>query len=485
MEELPFDILECKIIYYLQGLDIFNLSLTSKANYRRLYPIQIFSKCRVKPECIWPILQPDSLKSFQYDPQIEQLSNYKWRFTQIDISITTLLLIQQYLPRTDLLRIKISHGQPSEYIELSSALMNIRAQKIQLNGLFHNMEYLELFNQPNIIDLCVGMKTNMQLYERNLTLYKNFVTVSSITKLSIMHNDLMDDFVAEMKSAIINSRIQYLNLSGNFIQDSGARDIAEIIIKSQVTALDLSFNPISKPGIQTVLASLPQSKLTELYLGEHLLDDVSLSLEYLAKSQLQVFHFENELSIESQQSINRVISKTKIKDLKLWIRTRLFNEFLQQCVNSTIETVSLGFVFSNEDAFILSQHLYNLPFKSITIERSEIEDQHPLFQSLANSRITQIYGFCVDFASVKDLIPHTNLEYIEIWDALTEEMCEVFEQSRIRTVVFKGPLGSKEYASMFQTYQNSKLARLIITSECDNRVRRMARLCSKEIVFDY
>ncbi|KAJ3325763.1 hypothetical protein HDV06_003533 [Boothiomyces sp. JEL0866] len=485
MEDLPFDLLEGKIIYYLQGKEILRLSMTNKKLCKRLYPIQIFSKCKIEPQCLWPILQTNLQKNFQYHSDIAQLGNCNWRFSQIDISIKTLLQIHHFLPRTDLLRVKVTNGSPSDYIELSSALINLKTQKIQLNGHFSNMEYLELFNNPKIIDLCVGISNNFELYDRSVALYKNYVSTSHLTKLSIMHNDLTDEFVAEMKTAISNSKIEYLNVSGNFIRDDGAKDLAEILEKSKIISIDLSYNPMTRVGIQAILSSLPHTKLKELYLGEHILEEESLSFESLANSQLVTFHLENELTIESQKSINKTISKTKIKDLALWIRTRLFNEFLEACANTSLQSVSFGFVFSEEDAYILSCNLPNLPFTWINIERSEIENDFPLFQSLTQSKITKITGFVVDFYTVRDLLPQTNLKYVEFYNILDDEICQVLQHSKIKTVAIKEQFNYSQAETMFTAYSKSTLTKLIIAVECDSRIIRLSKKFAKDITFVY
>ncbi|KAJ3256496.1 hypothetical protein HK103_005494 [Boothiomyces macroporosus] len=485
MEDLPFDILERRIFYYLKGRDILRLSMISKAFRKRLFHIQVFSKCGIGHQYLWPVLQPDVENTFQYQTAITSLRNCNWIFPQIDISIKTLLQIHQELPRTELLRIKVTAGERSEYITLASILPNLKAKKIQLNGHFAQIDCLELLNCPKVYDLCVGISTNLDHYEENITKYKNFVSLSTITRLSIMHNNLDDQFIAVMKPVMINSKLKYLNLSGNFIENEGARNIAETLVKTNITCLDISFNPIMKNGIQAILSSLPHSKLNELYLGEHLIDEENLDLEYIERSQLETFHFENELTIENQLTINKIISKTKLKNIALWTRTRLFDEFLQQCAKSVLTTVSFGFVFSEEDAFILSCHLPNLPFKEITIERPEVENNQMLFKSLANSNTIKITGFAVDFYSVRDLIPRTNLQYIELYNILDDDICSVLNQSKIRTVVVKEEFQFAQAESMFDAYSKSKLSELVIAVECNYRVLHLAKQFPKEIIFSY
>jgi len=93
--------------------------------------------------------------------------------------------------------------------------------------------------------------------------------LSRLTQLEFWYNEIGDEGVVQVASALPSSQITILCLVGNEITDEGAKALASALPSCQLTKLKLYENEIGAEGAKTLASALPSCQLTKLNLGNN------------------------------------------------------------------------------------------------------------------------------------------------------------------------------------------------------------------------
>ncbi|KAJ3268651.1 hypothetical protein HDV01_002505 [Terramyces sp. JEL0728] len=356
LEELPFDVLEFQIFYYLNGLDIWALCQLNKSLQQRLHLfLQVLCNTKFHTSMIWPNLDLDG---FTRIDDFKQLNLQKWKLKFLAISIdgNNFLRLNNHLPKTTLLTLNVTR------------FSNFVTRKNRLNCSVENVTCIDIAQMGNHQNIDFGIFKEMNLNEIRLGEcqrpgFEKFMAVLPslhITKLSLSMSLTTVQQVQTLCQEIWKLPINFLALCMMTLTNASATYLAEMLPKSNITELLIMYSEIGKPGLDTIARVLPDTKLKALrFENANPEGDLYFELfKILPKTQITKLWCDNISDDEVQEIIVENIGKTQITNAHLYIENAFLEKFLKA---KKLEKFKNSCVFGDVGCEILANNYKHLP----------------------------------------------------------------------------------------------------------------------------
>ncbi|KAJ3268684.1 hypothetical protein HDV01_002362 [Terramyces sp. JEL0728] len=325
IEHLPFDLLESKIIHYLDASSLYQLAVTNKRLSKRLTPIRMLIK---KLKYVWP----DLIITCAVTYEMHLIVPYKWKFRNIYV------LSPNYV---DVLN--LPHRQKLTVFSLeldfiSADCLDIGHDKRKEGAIINGI------HQDTILERISGRKEK-ELRIKGFKIGQHIAyQLESLTHLSMVNCQLDDIAVAQISQRLKN--IKYIDLSGNCIEGMGLQSLLQL----NLTKLDVSLNPISNAAFKSFIRQLPQSDLKELgIIGIHQ-TDFYLLFDLLESTKLEKIDFDPYITNRCEDSLLASFKSSKLKQLKVRIRN---TKQLLLNTPASLEALQLTHKLGKEDVHAL------------------------------------------------------------------------------------------------------------------------------------
>ncbi|KAJ3254066.1 hypothetical protein HK103_007527 [Boothiomyces macroporosus] len=442
MESLNNDLLENRILLYLDGIDIYKLSCTNKTLQARLWQFhQLVKEFQIHPTNIWPTLNLISAQehttisskdlknsaSFgeEYISRFLELELQKWKFPAIKISNVTYAAVSNVIPKTEHLELVYLDSVDTNHF-LKKPVNKIANYKVKLG-------YKDL---ENILQIA---KENENLKELEMTteemnnkmiLFKTNLADSCLTKLSLRACSIDDDMMLILYEGLRNSKVTFLDLSHNSIADEGTIALASILEHSSLETLLLTDNALRKDGIDALADAVPKSKLKYLDIQDNSFfrNDLSAFFMILSSTNLEEFHYKNSISLEEQQAFVIGLANSKLKKVTMGLANEVLNQFFKACPLSPLTDFTFASDIGNFGCKQIADNIEIITLQRISLFNSKITDfgiellfaKLPLNKSIQELDISYnpINNFGVHLIS--KFLPQTNLKSL-IMDACSAD----------------------------------------------------------------
>ncbi|KAJ3250863.1 hypothetical protein HK103_003073 [Boothiomyces macroporosus] len=307
ISDLNLDLLEHKIIYYLSGSDLLQLSMVNRNLYSRLSDIQTLRMLGLEVNSVWPVLYlncngkiliPDTLllkKRVQY---VDGMIHSNWKLRFLEIVATTWGFVSMIFPKSFCLHFEFKHAIHPDYL-IQSFKWN-KVHKLTINPYFTDSDYT--------IAVRNGLYSNFYPFEYYLAtllshqsiktlsfqitcpidaeLLVQYLPILNIKKLEIVC--LGDDFSLKVLSNSINStNIQSLKIDNPLILYYPIRNLQDLYLRTthypmkiKVLTDCLSLTGLTKLTIE--FFSCFDTNLSDLFklLGNTLIIDLGIKTYY-------------------------------------------------------------------------------------------------------------------------------------------------------------------------------------------------------------
>ncbi|KAJ3317498.1 hypothetical protein HDV06_001527 [Boothiomyces sp. JEL0866] len=356
LSQIPVDVLENRIFYYLGGQDIYNLSVLNQKMRDRLSPIRTLMKFGMKPHSIWPRLQfdfrgeftkkfrmedPDALESNSSEIQLllPELLKIKWVFPEISINSQSFPLIHKYIPKAQIVFVQVI--EQDNYVAFGNALCSNIVTELFI-GAMDTIKDEQVFHILSNLPKMTKLKKVTQSYELdgNFALaYQRYLPGSCIENLDLENNAIDDSFVHILATVLPETKIKSLSLHWNSITDDGVEALAAVLPHTQIEFLELGRNQIGGDGIKALAKVLARCRIKTLHLTENELsaEDMDELFKVIHLSNLERFIFYDSVTEDGVKMLIENLPKSKLKELTLEIPPNLIGNLLKAASNSPLQ----------------------------------------------------------------------------------------------------------------------------------------------------
>ncbi|KAJ3252320.1 hypothetical protein HK103_001626 [Boothiomyces macroporosus] len=317
LETLPLDLLENKIFYYLNGLDLIQLSMVNKVFRIRL---QAVGKLCLVSDIFWPDLNVIN------SSDCHQLKGINWRFNSIYIDSLSLCKYFPYLPKTRDLIVELQRTNR----DFDKALERNIITRINIpRSMYTTLDSIKLIlKSVQTLTKLKSISIVFPIY--SITTDLENLMYSNITSLSLK-DCFIDDSTLERVSKSLPKKLQFLDLSFNQITNTGLsylqlHDMKELI---------LNYNRYGKAGIEHLVSKMIGSKLKYVSLKTDWLESSDL-LPLLSKfhlTQLEKLHVFEYLDINSMEMLINNLPHSRVTELGLILEQEYITPFLKASNN--------------------------------------------------------------------------------------------------------------------------------------------------------
>ncbi|KAJ3320003.1 hypothetical protein HDV06_005737 [Boothiomyces sp. JEL0866] len=406
--QLSPDLLENNIFFYLDGLDLVNLSILNKEMHKRLDLVQHFSKCRIRE--FWPVVkirlyckQPFEITLL--DNLLEIMINRKWRFkkvifindyqptiteyqlfadhikilqqdffTNIYFNISSEMLfnsISQNLKEYQKLKtLSITHGiTPEIVLTLTELLPCTNITKIHLADdgfvaigpqFYYTLQKSKI--ETLILDISQRLESNLQYVDsigiNPLTSQQDFVSITKNLQLS----DIKKIGGALALGCVLpHTRINELHLSSPFFNKSHAifaKGLSHKIKKLSVKG--------KEPNLFNNLSNIPQEYL--ILFHSRTFNEMQHVFSNLPSTELQEITFDGTMGTQTVNNLISYLPQSKVTVLKAKIPIERFNEFLSS--STTLKEFQLLSIENDEYCKLIQENIENITLDKLGIQIS-------------------------------------------------------------------------------------------------------------------
>ncbi|KAJ3318160.1 hypothetical protein HDV06_000789 [Boothiomyces sp. JEL0866] len=364
IDQLPAELLEGKIVFYIRLKDLYNLSQTNRYAYERLKAVRILAKLtklNAQGSDIWPdldlgdFINQTGLASAQsvnlnydmtttnvttmkrpwgeeYRTILTELKKLNWRFRNISLRSRLYFEILDCLPKSKKLSLVYFDSEPDDP-RLNDLLLKNRITSINHSGLaltrrstrdlqtiFTNLKYMSKLKH---LDLRVRGNENDSL----VNLLVENLSLSQITSLSIL---------GTMKSIIPCLSFTKITKLFMFLNEEDVKVLSDTLCETQIDSLGLLIHS-SKDTMKFLSNALVNSKVTWLRL-QHSESDMTFFFSLLPKMKLGCLQYFGILDYKSTMELIVGLPKSMLTEIKLCsISESLFPKLLQSFYESKIK----------------------------------------------------------------------------------------------------------------------------------------------------
>ncbi|KAJ3319293.1 hypothetical protein HDV06_006401 [Boothiomyces sp. JEL0866] len=388
MESLNNDLLENRILHYLDGIDIFKLSCTNKTLQVRLWQFyQLVTEFHIHPSNTWPTLNLISAQEHttisstdlknqatftqEYLTRFHELELQKWKFPAIKISNITFSEISGVIPKTDCLEIVyVKSIETSSF--LKQPINKIDNHKVKLG--YKDLESILEIAKEN--DSLAELTLNSEELNSKMILFKQNLPLTSINRLSLRSCSIDDDLMLILCDGLRDSNLKYLDLSSNAIGDTGVVALASVLEFSCIENLVLTDNNIRKEGIDSLADSVSKSNLKFLDIQDNnfFRNDLSAFFMILSSTKLEEFHYKNSISLEEQQAFVIGLANSKLRKVTLGLENEVLSQFFKACPLSPLVDFTFASDVGNYGCKQIADNIEIVTLQRISLFNSKITD---------------------------------------------------------------------------------------------------------------
>ncbi|KAJ3253213.1 hypothetical protein HK103_000801 [Boothiomyces macroporosus] len=367
ISNLQAELFELHIFNYLQGTDVFNLSLVNRQMHHRFSPIQTLKKLKIKPRDMWPelcISLVDSLTSMEeLNLNLKELALITWKFKKISLvfenhqDFKKMLFFDAELLNhpfevcslnmlTDISIMAVSHPLTRNlFIPRLTKLTRLKIVENLNNNLVNqlvtflpgsNVTELELFNAADSVKLALLFPILPKTKIHTLSLEKCRIHSPDrqVAEYFGIDHDTPFNKIKEKTEKVPYERA---------IRMGGVISLAVVLPNTKLRKLNLKHNPISAVESIVLISFLPESHLDWLEISglnwrrriTQTATTRTNNLQYLMKvlSITKIRHLEyggglNNVWIDSFQD---TFAKNSLKSAKLSISPDSLERFFSIC----------------------------------------------------------------------------------------------------------------------------------------------------------
>ncbi|KAJ3268670.1 hypothetical protein HDV01_002400 [Terramyces sp. JEL0728] len=385
LNQLPPDVLENRIFYYLSGQDLYSLSQLNEQMRDRFSPITVLEKFGLKPNHIWPRLALDFKGEFQKKFQLEEdyaidpfelaqellleLASIKWYFPQIYVNSTSFPLLQKYLPNAHHVCVHVI--EQDSYDALGNSFLANTVHELFIGA-------MDTIKEDKIFDILANLGKMTKLKKITLSYelepkialaLQKYLPGSFIEDLDLENNCMDDEFVSILCTALPDTRIKSLSLHWNMVGDEGVVALAEVLPRTLIENLELGRNQIGREGIRALAQALPLCNIKDLSLTENDMapEDMDEIFDVIHLSKLEKFFFLDNVSENGVKVLAKNLANSKLKHLTLEIPPELLAEFLKEAANSQLEELGIMGERGDEICDILGENISHVTVKVLNL----------------------------------------------------------------------------------------------------------------------
>ncbi|KAJ3313376.1 hypothetical protein HDV04_002182 [Boothiomyces sp. JEL0838] len=284
ISEFPPDLLECRIFYYLDGMDLYRISWLNKAMRNRMAFLRRFYK-QIPPQKMWPELDLTYYKIASTLVGFCRTLDCKLIFPSIRVTLNGLLKLK--LPRT------------------SNLVLSLRDSV--------DRELLTAFNQYTVAG--IDIRGEITYFDTLVYLLKTFpLKKLEITSFSGLYDRELDEIISVLPSSLE-------------------------ILKITMCSCESDYGP-SDDQLYQLAKQMKNSNLRILNIQSHegnldpLIDIVNQLDEFICPYQSQ--------SLETSRKLISILPSTKLKRLDVSIHSDMVYELLHAVRNSSIQHLHLS-----------------------------------------------------------------------------------------------------------------------------------------------
>ncbi|KAJ3268649.1 hypothetical protein HDV01_002503 [Terramyces sp. JEL0728] len=343
-EKLPEDLFEFRILYYLDGIDIWKLSRQCKSLQSRLKPLCDFIEYSgLYPLQVWPTLY---LAGGSIDEKLlKKLTVSSLIFENIIIDADTYYTVHTQLPKCHKLTLAINSYYQT-FLHPSN-IMGTTVDKISslcLKG-------MDRGNIGFATDL--SRLKEMRLQELEFSVCRDFIVSLatiipslSLSKLVLAHCAVGDTQLKLLMESVTCTKISYLECTNLNITKVGAASLAELLPHTNLISLVVRNCPVRKLGANVFAETIPYSRLEYLHLenNEFIQNDIFNLIQCLPDTKLKEFWCDAYTSVKEQELLARLLAQTHIKHVSICIEPKYLVGLL-----GTAKLTKLKVIGSNGD----------------------------------------------------------------------------------------------------------------------------------------
>ncbi|KAJ3256305.1 hypothetical protein HK103_005560 [Boothiomyces macroporosus] len=429
-ESLYPDILERRILYYLKGRDLFNLSLLNKQMYHRFIAIRLLIQLKIKPEDVWPTLVFD----FEHcDLDLSILKQLNYRFPMIKVNSLLFPEIAQYLPPYKELKVNVLDQVC--FKELSQLFKSDLVTQLHiplLPGLNETDLYYIICNMEYMTRL-KKLVYQSQFDSEIAMILQEFVSKSQINEI-ILSKTFLDHEQLHLLTCLQN--IEKIDLSYNPIFNEGI-DSLSFILQGRVKSLILDGIEIGGSDISIFAQALKHSKLQKLSMMEiDLQEHVVEIFNVLPYTNIQEFHYGYPTKAAIITLVEN-IDKTRLKSLSLPINIEYLEKLLEKQKLDSLTIATDG----NKACEIISNQIKYFKLNSFSMPFSQVSTGFQLlFPSISETVLSELdlsFNPIGDLSILEHYLPKTRLTKLklngcEIGDDGLKQLCRAIRKSKVK-----------------------------------------------------
>ncbi|KAJ3251506.1 hypothetical protein HK103_002374 [Boothiomyces macroporosus] len=383
LTKLPFHVFENRIFYYLNGQDLYNISMANKELRNRMKPLQTLAKFRVKPLDIWPVLHSSFKGEFPTDAALStpellealsEISKIEWTFPVIAVDSPNYPVLYNYLPKANSVHVTVTDKDNTA--ELSNAFerdmvthLTIRSENgisaERMDAILSNLNKMSQLVELNILgkaSTCPAV--SLQIY----------LPQSNVEFLNIVYSTVNSDDISTLATALPTTKIKELDLHANMVGDAGSLALASVLPKTEIEWLNLSNNQIGIEGIKALAAALPHCKLKTLDLsGNGLfgsrLDEI-LKVIHLSKLEtLEIFDYTDSTTMDL---LNKNLPLSNLKSLVLGMESEYIPDFLKAASETKLEDLTIHTSDGDSIAIKIAENIHYFKVRRFALHNASL-----------------------------------------------------------------------------------------------------------------
>ncbi|KAJ3250765.1 hypothetical protein HK103_003179 [Boothiomyces macroporosus] len=284
IDKLSQDLLECRIFYYLAGIDLYRISWLNKSMRNRMRYLQCFYYNNIPPQNVWPVLD---LSNQKIRPTFYESLNLNCKLTFPSIRVILREKVNMKLPRTSNIEIRWCSKDGTE---LLSTVFNL-----------YRASGIEIFNEIAFLDTLLYLLKTIPLKKLEILPSKDFKEWQ------------LDQIILALPELLENLKITMFCCE----TDYGPRDGQLYRLAQHIKHTNLRILNIQSYGGNI----------------EPLIDVLSQLDGFICPFQSQ--------SIETTSRLVSILPSTNLKRLEVSISPDMVCELLRAVKNSTIQHLNL------------------------------------------------------------------------------------------------------------------------------------------------
>ncbi|KAJ3268088.1 hypothetical protein HDV01_003485 [Terramyces sp. JEL0728] len=396
LQSFPQDI-QFQVINKIGGIDLLNLSVSSKHYYQLLSEFRSISSCLVEQEQwnVWPSIKLlESTLKHGCDYQ-DKCFPTRFIYSRIVVESNIYMIMANKLPQSRYLTVVLDRYTSAK--DLKEILLDKNLSKFVVTPLA----------DPTVF---------IQAYDLLQTTY--------LVELCICFCEIGDEQLAFLLNSLPGT-LTSMSLSNNEITDLGAIELTNYMKNSKLMSLNVTENQISFPGLKRIAETLCYCRLTELKIEGNRFgqDDWYILFENLPKTSLQTLDIA-EIGERSQLSLNNNIYKSKVSNLKMAVPQFYHESYFDSIQISNVNALELsGKEVPTSDTFIFA--LLQLKIESLTISDFQ-QDKLALSEILLALNVKHLSFVNIDLLVDEQLVK--NLECCRLV-SFSCKYCRIDEQA--------------------------------------------------------